>query len=141
MNLQTKFAAKSYLLKVSVAQSACLLLFDQQNTDTLTIAELLQGTNLTEDSFKSAMLNLCKPKVKLLLKEVQKPVFTNKDERISINRAFQNQKRLIPLLPTMEEDGKARRFSAKENQVNAARIARERANRLQVACVKIMKAR
>lgn len=88
MNLQTKFAAKSYLLKVNVAQSACLLLFDQLNTDTLTIAQLLQGTNLTETSFKSAMVHLCKPKVKLLIKEMQKPVFTNKDELITINRAF-----------------------------------------------------
>jgi hypothetical protein len=56
-----------------VFQAAILCLFNQE--DILTCAQIKQLTSMPDEQFKSAMMKLCDPKIKVLLKKVNKPVF------------------------------------------------------------------
>ena len=50
------------------------------------------------ESFKAAMMRLCNPKVKLLKKEVNKPVFGD-NEKININPAFASNSIRVNFIP------------------------------------------
>ena len=55
-------------------------------------------TNMPVENFKGAMMRLCDPKIKVLLKKVNKPVF-NDDETIKCNPKFASnviKQNLIP---------------------------------------------
>lgn len=42
---------------------------------------------------------LCKPTVKLLIKEKNKPAFENDDEKVTLNATWKNQNMLLKLVP------------------------------------------
>ena len=50
------------------------------------------------EAFKAAMMRLCDPKVKLLKKEVNKPVFGD-NEKININPAFASNSIRVNFIP------------------------------------------
>ena len=55
-------------------------------------------TGMDNKQFIAAMMRLCEPKVKILLKEVNKPVFKD-DEAIRVNDNFQSSSIRCNLLP------------------------------------------
>ena len=51
------------------------------------------------DELKKALFHLCKPKVRLLDKQVKKPTFDDPKELIRINKKFKNANRRVVLAP------------------------------------------
>lgn len=96
VELQTLFAEKKYQLIVNVFQAALLALFNEETV--LTCAKMKQKSAVSEEKFKDAMMKLCDPKLKLLLKEVNKPVF-GETEKIRVNDRFKNNNIRLNLVP------------------------------------------
>lgn len=67
--------------------------------DEWTYGELKAVTDVPKKQIDAALLMLCKPAVKLLLKEKNKPVFDNEEEKISLNKAWKHQNMLVKLVP------------------------------------------
>ena len=59
-------AKKKHQLVINVFQASILSLFNQH--DELTCRQIVEATRMPMDSFKQAMMQMCNPKVKLLLK-------------------------------------------------------------------------
>lgn len=59
---------------MNVFQATVCMLFNE--TDVLTVSEIEQKTGIPKDNLVPALLYLCKPDTKLLLKEIKKPEFT-----------------------------------------------------------------
>ena len=141
VNLMTTFTSKSYLLKVSLAQALICMQYDLTDTDELTIGEIMQMTEIRGDEIKRALFHLCKPKVKLLLKQVKKPTFDDMNEKIRINRAFASKTRRLALLPSMQAGGNPVKRDPEEQKAMHESIMKERSLKTQVAIAKVMKAR
>ena len=65
---------------MSVAQATILLQFNDLDVDRLTIGELQEKTWLPQQDLKTALFHLCKPKIRLLDKQVKKATFDDKNE-------------------------------------------------------------
>ena len=85
------------------------------------------------------MMRFCDPKMKVLLKEVNKPVF-GENEKIKVNPKFANNSIRINLIPQKNVKKKTAEPTAEEAQ-QAKQIARERQFVIQANIVKIMKAK
>jgi len=85
VEVHTLFTPRKYQLIVNVFQASILCLFNQD--EIITVADIKQATRMPEEQFRSAMMMLCSPKVKLLLKKINKPVF-GADEPIKCNPKF-----------------------------------------------------
>ena len=77
-----KYASKPYSLLLNIFQVAILFLFNEQ--DEITCLQIKTLTKMQDENFRVAMMRLCDPKVKLLMKEIKKPVFGD-SEKISVN--------------------------------------------------------
>ena len=98
VELQTTFTqAKKYILVVNCYQASILGLFNE--IDSLTVAQILEQTQVPKDAFTSAMMQLCNPKVMVLKKAIKKPDFSKPDEAISINMGYKSQTIKNNLIP------------------------------------------
>ena len=55
---------------------------------------LLDMTQLSFDQLKTALFHLCKPKIRLLVKQSKGPKFEDKNELIKLNKADQSSRDL-----------------------------------------------
>ena len=101
VNMVTLFTSQKYLLKVSVAQASILLQYDEINQDVMTLGMLQDLTELSHNELKAALFHLCKPKVRLLVKQAKGPNFDDLTELIKLNPRFTNAAKRIVLLPQM----------------------------------------
>ena len=79
------YLPKKYQFITNVYQAAILCLFNQDNE--VTCADIKKRTAISDEQFKPAMMKFCDPKIKVLLKQVNKPVF-GEDEKIKPNPKF-----------------------------------------------------
>ena len=84
------------------------------NHEELTCSQIMQLTQLSQEQFKPAMMRFCDPKVKVLLKEVNKPVF-NPDEKIKPNPKFTNNSIRVNLIPQKVVKKKTTEATAEES--------------------------
>ena len=69
------------------------------DADMITVGQLKSTTTMPKENFNAGMMQLCNPKVKLLMKQFNKPDFSKDEEQIKVNPKFaQNNIRqmLIP---------------------------------------------
>ena len=90
------------------------------------------------ENFKGAMMRLCDPKVKVLLKKVNKPVFGN-DEPIRLNPKFNSPSIKINLMPQKTVKKKTVEPS-EEEKAQSKQVRKERTFVIQAHAVKVMKA-
>lgn len=131
VQVNTLFAAKTYQLVVSVVQATILDLFNQG--EVFTVAEIKERTNITDEYFKPAMMRFCEPKVKLLKKEINKPVF-KEEEKIQVNTKFTSQTIKSVLIPK-----KSKVVSKEEVKEIDKAVLRQRQFVIQANIVKVMK--
>ena len=62
---------------------------------------LLDMTQLSFDQLKTALFHLCKPKIRLLVKQSKGPKFEDKNELIKLNKNFRNVAKRIVLIPSL----------------------------------------
>ena len=65
----------------------------------MSLGMLQEMTQLAHHNLKAALIHLCKPKVRLLLKQAKGPTFDDKNELIKLNPKFRNTARRLVLLP------------------------------------------
>lgn len=66
-------------------------LFEKNKTDVLTVGNIKEATNLSQEAMAVCLRKFCDPKVRFLLKERAKmPVFNEPAEKITLNRQFQS---------------------------------------------------
>lgn len=88
VELKALFAAKPYQFIVNTFQATILEIFD--TCDSMTYAQIKEKTAIPEKQLSVALVNLANPKNgKLLLKEVQKPIFSP-NEKVTLNLKFAN---------------------------------------------------
>jgi hypothetical protein len=68
-----------------VYQTALLALFNSR--DVITYKEIQELTKINKQELDTALLKLCNPKIKLLIKENPKPVF-DLNEKFEVNTKF-----------------------------------------------------
>ena len=91
-----QYTAKKYQLIVNVFQASILCLFNDD--EEVTCSQIRQRTGLGPEQFRAAMMRFCDPKVKVLLKEVNKPVF-GEHEKIKVNPKFASNSIRCNLIP------------------------------------------
>lgn len=64
----------------------------------MTCQQIAQVTDLSPETFRAAMMRFCDPKIKLLLKEINKPVFGD-NEKIKVNPKFASNSIRLSLIP------------------------------------------
>lgn len=93
---------------------------------------------MPEEQFKAAMMRLCDPKIKVLAKEVNKPIFGD-NEKIKVNAKFNSNTIRCNLIP--QKVVKKKTLVQTEDEKKAsAQITRERQFVVQAHIVKVMKA-
>ena len=65
----------------------------------MSLGMLQDLTQLAHHDLKAALIHLCKPKVRLLMKQAKGPTFDDKNELIKLNFKFQNTAKRLVLLP------------------------------------------
>ena len=136
VELHMIYTAKRYQLTLNVFQASILCLFNFQ--DEITCRQIKELTNMPVENFKAAMMRLCDPKVKVLLKKVNKPVF-GEDEPIKCNPKFSSnaiKQNLIPQRTLKRKTAEA----SEEEQKQANQVKKERTFVIQAHIVKVMKA-
>ena len=63
------------------------------------MGELKRMTEMPNDMFAACMRRICDPKVKLLLKQVNKPTFDKADEQVKVNPKFASPNIRVNLVP------------------------------------------
>jgi cullin 1 len=124
---------------VNVFQAAILILYNEN--DQLTFQELIDRLQIDQKDLNEALVKLCNPKVKLLMKEVNKPVFAP-GEKIKINEKFESNNVRVNLVPQpstakMATEGTG---GVKVTDVDAE-VIKERGMIIDATCVRIMKSR
>ena len=104
----------------------------------MTCSQIRQRTGLGQEQFRAAMMRFCDPKIKVLLKEVNKPVF-GEHEKIKVNPKFASNSIRCNLIPQKVVKKKNTEATAEES-AQAKQIARERTFVIQAHTVKVMKA-
>ena len=121
-------------------QATILDLFN--TNESLSCKEIMDRGAISESDFKEAMLKLCNPKNKVLLKENAKVPKFNPNEKISVNSKFEHNNirlNLIPVITTekiMEGAGGNKSLSEIDNEV-----LKERGLVIDAMLVRVMKAR
>ena len=75
----------------------------------------MEKTQLTKELFRPAMMSFCNPKVKLLLKAINKPVFGD-NEKIKINPNFSSNSIRCNLVPQKVVKKKTAEATTEENE-------------------------
>jgi len=137
VELQTNYTAdKKYQFIVNTFQAAILCLFNE--VDEITCKEITTRCQITSEQFKACMMKLCDPKLKVLNKEVNKPVF-DANEKIRVNEKFKSAAVRNNLIPQKVVKKKTTEATAEESQ-QAKQVAKERTFVIQAHIVKVMKA-
>ena len=84
------------------------------------------------------MMRFCDPKIKVLIKEIKKPVF-GPDEKITANDAFASNAIRVNLIPQKVVKKKTTEATEEEN-AQQKQVAKERQFVVQAHIVKVMKA-
>ena len=136
VELHMLYTPKKYQFTVNVFQATILCLFNE--VDELTVKQIMQKTTMPAENSKAGMIRMCDPKVKLLLKKVNKPTFGD-DEPIKPNPKFTSNAIKNNLIP--QKSVKRKQVEpTEEEQKQAKQIKRERTFVIQAHCVKVMKA-
>lgn len=99
VEVQTQYTqGKKYTLTINVYQACILCLFNQGGVNEITCSDIKSQTNMPEENFKASMMKLCDPKIKVLSKEVNKPVF-REDEKIKVNEKFNSKMIKMNIIP------------------------------------------
>ena len=133
----TMITAKRYQLVVNVYQACILCLFNSQ--ESITYDELKQMTQIQEAELNPALIFMCNPKVKLLLKGNPKVPKFDASESIKPNPAFANNNIKVNLIPVPSK--KQTTEKTEESKNDDKEIKMERQNITDATIVRIMKAR
>lgn len=114
VELQTTFTQKKFQLICNVFQATILSFYN--DTDSLSVQELKDKSNITEEFLKPALLQLCNPKIRLLDKAVKKPTFDDPNEQIKLNQKFTSNNIRVNLIPTTSSKKKETGQDAGEQQ-------------------------
>jgi hypothetical protein len=60
---------------------------------------LKERTQIPKKNLDAGLIMMCKPQIKLLLKQVQKPEFKDDNENIKLNLDWKNPNILVKLVP------------------------------------------
>ena len=93
---------------------------------------------MPEENFKAAMMRMCDPKVRLLNKEIKKPIF-NDNEKISVNAAYKSPSIKVNLIPVKKIVKKEAKMTEEEEKAQK-QVTKERTFVIQAHVVKVMKA-
>jgi len=113
-----------------------LSLFNEK--ETWTYAEVTEKTQIPKNKLDAGLIMLCKPGVKLLEKQKNKPVFDDPTEIIKLNVNWSSNNilvRLVPIGAAKKTDG----TEANQQQKIVDEISKERGAVIDGAIVKIMK--
>ena len=113
VELYMLYTPKRYQLTLNIFQASILCLFNEN--DELNCLQIKEMTNMPVENFKAAMMRLCDPKVKVLLKKVNKPVFGD-DEPIRCNPKFASNAIKHNLIPQKTVKKKTVEPSAEEQK-------------------------
>ena len=136
--LQTTFTAKKFQLICNVFQATLLCFYNE--TDVMTVKDLRERSNIAEEFFKPALIQLCNPKIRVLDKEIKKPNFDKPDEKISLNMKFSSNNIRVNLMPAQTQKKKTAEPDKNENAL-ANDVKTERQVIIQATSVKILKTR
>lgn len=106
------YTTKKYQLITNVFQASILCLFNENSE--LTCAQIVEKTGVNPENFRGAMMRFCDPKIKVLLKEINKPVFKD-DEKIKVNPKFASNSIRLSLIPQKVVKKKTIEATAEEN--------------------------
>jgi cullin 1 len=118
-----------------------LILYNEN--EQLTFQELKDRCQVDEKDLNEALLKLCNPKVKLLMKEDLKTPKFSPDEKIKVNDKFESNNVRVNLVPQpstakMATEGAG---GAMKVQDVDAEVIKERGMIIDATCVRIMKSR
>lgn len=99
VEMHTKFTKKPYQLVVNTFQTAILTMYNRPGNDEFTFAAIQDQTQIPDKQLQAALISMCNPKVKLLIKEKKNPKFEDKNEKFTINTNFANQAVRMSLIP------------------------------------------
>ena len=67
--------------------------------DMVTVGQLKSTTTMPKENFNAGMMQLCNPKIKVLMKQFPKPDFSKDEEQIKANPKFAQNNIRINLIP------------------------------------------
>ena len=140
LQIQTNYLAKKYLVQVNVYQAVILSLFNEHQS--LTFSEIKEKCQLEQQDMMDALLKLCSPNSKVLLKDNQKKPQFEPSENIQVNDKFQSNSIRVNLVPQISMNkiqqggGKAAGIDDLDKEV-----AKERQHVIDAVTVRIMKMR
>ena len=126
---------------MNVFQAAILILYNEH--DSLTYQELKDRCQLSDGDLKEALMKLCNPKSRMLLKEDQKKPIFRPDERITVNEKFESNNIRVNMVPqpsTAKMASEGAGGAMKVADVDAE-VMKERGMIIDATCVRIMKSR
>jgi hypothetical protein len=126
---------------VNVFQAAILCLFNEH--EALSFQELKDRCQLSEGDLIQALMKLCNPKSKMLLKEDQKKPKFAPEEKIRVNDKFESNNLRVNMVPqptTAQMANTGAGGSMKVADVDAE-VIKERGMIIDATCVRIMKSR
>jgi len=123
------------VLVVTTYQMMVLLLFNHSAGPVLTYQQILDGTGISGDDLKPALLSLAHPKSKVLMKRPNGPKL-EPEHKLRLNFKFSHpQSRIhVPMLKLAKQQ-------KKENMETQSQITVQRKHQVDAAIVRIMKAR
>lgn len=126
-----------YQIVVNVYQACILALFNTR--EEVTYEDAKQLTQISESELNPALIFMCNPKIKLLLKgNMKQPKFDPK-ETIKLNLAFANPNVRVNLIPVPSKKQTVEK--AEDSKNDDKEIKMERQNITDATIVRIMKAR
>ena len=63
------------------------------------VGQLKSTTTMPKENFQAGMMQLCNPKIKVLVKQFNKPDFSKDAEEIKVNPSFQQNNIRLHLIP------------------------------------------
>lgn len=113
---------KQHQLVMNNFQAVVCLLFNEHSV--LTWNEIKEKTQIPDANLQPALINLCKPQVKLLAKEFNKPAFAP-DEKIQVNLKFSNNQTRLSVVPVSTSGAKQNVEKNKEEDKETEKIIRQ----------------
>ena len=65
----------------------------------INVGQLKSTTTMPKENFREGMMQLCNPKIKVLIKQFNKPDFSKDEEEIKVNPKFAQNNIRINLIP------------------------------------------
>ena len=81
---------------------------------------------MTQFDIKKALFHLCKPKVRLLDKQVKKPTFYDPKEIVRVNKKFKSAQRRVVLAPQIVFGATVESIRLEEVEALSAGVIEER---------------